>query len=64
MINRRTFAAAFASTFATPRTAWSQITATKSVFYASIGPRLSVYGVDTDEAALTLQGTVMLPGNI
>ena len=64
MINRRTFAAAFASTFATPRTAWSQITATKSVFYASIGPRLSVYRVDTDEAALTLQGTVMLPGNI
>ena len=64
MIDRRSFTALVAGVVATPRTAWSQITATKTVFYASIGPRLSVYRVDTDEAALTLQGTVMLPGNI
>ena len=64
MINRRTFAAAVASALATPRAALSQIIPTRSVFYASVGPGLSVYGVDAGEATLTLQGNVTLPGNI
>src|SRR5580704_2673486 len=36
----------------------------KAVFYASVGPALSLYHVDLDKATLSRQGSVMLPANI
>jgi 6-phosphogluconolactonase (cycloisomerase 2 family) len=64
MIDRRSFAALLAGAVAAPRTAWSQMTSNKAVFYASVGPALTRYGIDVEEAALTRQDTVMLPANI
>ena len=64
MIDRRSFAALLAGAVATPRIAWSQMTSNKAVFYASVGPALTRYGIDVEEAALTRQDTVMLPANI
>jgi 6-phosphogluconolactonase len=64
MINRRSFAALVAGIVATSRTAWSQMTSSKTVFYASVGPALTLYQIDIDGAGLTRQGTVMLPANL
>jgi 6-phosphogluconolactonase len=66
MLNRRRFSALAASAVATPRTAWSQGTGTmtKSFFYASLGPALTLYRVDIDGATLARQGTFMLPAKV
>lgn len=64
MIDRRSFTALLAGAFATPRTAWSQMTTSKAVFYASVGPALTLYQIDVDAAGLTRQGTMSLPANI
>jgi 6-phosphogluconolactonase (cycloisomerase 2 family) len=49
---------------AAPKTAWSQSVTKKTVFYASIGPELTLYDVDVADAALRKRATVMLPANI
>jgi 6-phosphogluconolactonase len=36
----------------------------RTVFYASVGPALTMFDVDIDSAALIRRGTVMLPANI
>jgi 6-phosphogluconolactonase len=36
----------------------------KTVYYASIGPELTLYDIDVDGAALTKRGAVTLPANI
>ena len=36
----------------------------KTVFYASVGPELTLYDVDVDGAALTKRGSVMLPAGV
>lgn len=64
MIDRRSFTALVAGAFAAPRTAWSQMTSSKTVFYASVGPALTLYQIDIDGAGLTKQDTVMLPANV
>ena len=64
MIDRRSFAALVAGAFAAPRTAWGQMTSSKTVFYASVGPALTLYQIDIEGAGLTRQGTVMLPANV
>jgi hypothetical protein len=64
MIDRRSFTALVAGLLATPRTAWSQMTSSKTVFYASVGPALTLYQIDIDGAGLIRQGTVMLPANV
>jgi len=64
MIDRRSFAALVAGIVATPHTAWSQMTASKTVLYASVGPALTLYQIDIDGAALIRQGTVMLSANV
>ena len=64
MIDRRSFAALLASAVAAPRTAWSQTTSSKAVFYASVGPALTRYQIDVEQAALTRQDTAMLPANV
>jgi 6-phosphogluconolactonase (cycloisomerase 2 family) len=37
---------------------------TKTVYYASIGPELTLYDIDVEGAALAKRGAVMLPANI
>jgi 6-phosphogluconolactonase len=64
MIDRRSFTVLVAGALATPRTAWGQMTTGKAVFYASVGPALTLYQIDVDGAGLTRQGTVMLPANL
>ena len=36
----------------------------KTVYYASVGPELTLYDIDVDGAALAKRGTVTLPANI
>jgi len=38
--------------------------ATKTVYYASVGPELTLYDIDVEGAALAKRGTVTLPANI
>jgi 6-phosphogluconolactonase len=64
MINRRTFAALLAGTVAAPKSAWSQSVTAKTVYYASIGPELSLFDVDVADAALQKRGAVTLPANV
>jgi 6-phosphogluconolactonase len=64
MLNRRTFAALIAGAAAAPKTAWSQSVTKKPVFYASVGPELTLYDVDVADAALRKRATVTLPANI
>jgi 6-phosphogluconolactonase len=64
MLSRRTFAALLAGTAAAPKIAWSEQVKSKPVFYASIGPELTVFDVDVADAALHKRGTVTLPANI
>src|ERR1700733_12285186 len=40
------------------------MTSSKTVFYASVGPALTLYQIDIDGAGLTRQDTVMLPANV
>jgi 6-phosphogluconolactonase len=64
MINRRTFGALLAGAVAAPKSAWSQPVTAKSVYYASVGPELSLYDVDIADATLQKRATVTLPANI
>jgi 6-phosphogluconolactonase len=64
MIDRRTFAALLAGTVAAPKSAWSQSVTAKTVFYASIGPELSLFEIDVADAALQKRGAVTLPANV
>ncbi len=67
MINRRAFSALLAGAagaVAAPRTAWSQSVSKKTVFYASVGPELSLFDIDVADAALQKRGAVTLPANI
>ena len=36
----------------------------KTVFYASVGPALTLYDLDIDGAALTKRSAIMLPANV
>src|ERR1700744_6342384 len=64
MIDRRSFAALVAGVVATPRTAWGQMTSSKAVFYASVGPALTLYQVDVVGPGRAKGATVMLPANV
>ncbi len=64
MIDRRSFTALVAGVIATPRTAWSQMTSSRTVFYASVGSAFTRYQIDIDGAGLSRQDTVMLPANV
>src|SRR5262245_14984907 len=64
MIDRRTFAALLAGAVAAPRTTWSQTVTAKTVYYASVGPQLSLYEIDFADGALQKRGAVDLPVNV
>ena len=56
MINRRAFTGLMASSFAFASSAWAQSLPKKTVFFASVGPVLTLYDIDADAAALTARG--------
>lgn len=64
MIDRRTFTALCAGALASPHVAWSQTMPQKAVFYASVGPALTLYHLDVEKAALARQSTIQLPANV
>ena len=64
MINRRAFAGIMASTFAFASKAWAQAAQNKTVFFASVGPVLTLYDIDVEAATLTARGSVTLPANV
>jgi 6-phosphogluconolactonase len=64
MVDRRTFTTLLAATIAVPKTTFAMNSKSKSVFYSAVGPELTLYSVDVDNAALVKQGTVSTPANI
>ena len=64
MINRRTFAALIAGSVAASRKSWGQTVKGKTVFYASVGPELSLYDLDVDGASLAKKNAVKLPADV
>jgi 6-phosphogluconolactonase len=65
MIDRRTFAALMAGTWAaSASSAWGQPAAGRTILYASVGPRLTAYDIDIAGAALTARRSVTLPSNV
>jgi 6-phosphogluconolactonase len=63
-MNRRTFTAMLASSIAASGQSLASAANTAFVFYASVGPELTLYGVDVDGATLTRRSSVQLPGNV
>ena len=64
MVDRRTFTTLLAGTVAAPKASFGQNSPARHVFYSAVGPELTLYGVDLDNAALVKQGTVSTPANI
>jgi 6-phosphogluconolactonase len=64
MIDRRTFTTLLVGGIAVPSVSFAQAAKANNVFYASVGPELTVYGVDVDNATLVKRGTVSTPVNI
>jgi 6-phosphogluconolactonase (cycloisomerase 2 family) len=64
MVDRRTFTTLLAGTIAAPRASFAQNSALKQLFYSAVGPELTLYSVDVDNAALVKQGTVSTPVSI
>jgi 6-phosphogluconolactonase (cycloisomerase 2 family) len=66
-VNRRTFSTLLAGTLAAPaahRIAFAQAGKGNSAFYSGVGPELTHYEVDFNDAALAKRGSVKLPGGI
>jgi 6-phosphogluconolactonase len=64
MIDRRTFTTLLVGGIAAPGASLAQSAKAKNAFYAGVGPELTLYGVDVDEAALVKRDTVSTPANI
>jgi 6-phosphogluconolactonase len=68
MIDRRTFSSLLAGAVAapglSPDLSWGADAKGDTVLYASIGPELTLYGLDLEGAALLKRGSVKVPANI
>src|SRR4030095_6571745 len=64
MMNRRDVAALMASSLAFGSSAWAQAVSPKTMFFASVGPVLTLYEIDVETGALTPRGSVTLPANV
>jgi len=64
MIDRRTFSTLLAGTVAAPGLSWGADPKGDTVLYASIGPELTLYGLDLEGAALVKRNSVRAPSNI
>src|SRR5690348_465845 len=64
MFSRRTFLSLAAGTIAAPGLASAQQPSPKAALYANVGPELTHYDVDLDNAALIARKTVTLPAGV
>jgi 6-phosphogluconolactonase (cycloisomerase 2 family) len=64
MIDRRAFSTLLAATIAGSRRAFSQTVNAKTVFYASVGPELTLHDVDIETATLARRSSVRLPADV
>jgi 6-phosphogluconolactonase len=64
LIGRRRFGALLAGVLTAPRLARAQAKPPGTVFYASVGPDLTLYHIDVDAVTLAPQGAVTLPANV
>jgi 6-phosphogluconolactonase len=64
LISRRAFTAGAASVLASPRLTLAQPKPSAAVFYASVGPELTLYDPDLESVALTRRASVLLPANV
>ncbi len=53
-----------ASGLAVSGRSWASAASPRFAFYASVGPELTLYGVDADTATLTRRSSVQLPANV
>lgn len=63
-MNRRTFSIMLGSSLAVSLQSRASETTQRFGFYASVGPELTLYGVDVDAATLTRRSSVELPANV
>ena len=65
-IARRTFVTMVAGSFTAARSSWSRAQGIqgKTVFYAAVGPELTLYDVDVEKATLTPRRSITLPANV
>jgi hypothetical protein len=61
MVDRRTFTTLLLGGIAAPKVSLAADSKAKNVFYASIGPELTLYSVDVDGAALVKHDTISTP---
>ena len=52
MVDRRTFTTLLVGGIAAPGASFAQNSKVKNVFYSGVGPELTLYSIDVDEAAL------------
>jgi 6-phosphogluconolactonase len=64
MVDRRTFTTLLLGGIAAPKASFAQSTKANNVFYAGVGPELTLYSVDVDNAQLVKRNTVSTPANI
>ena len=64
MVDRRTFATLLVGGIAAPKASFAQNSKAINVFYSGVGPELTLYSVDVDNAALVKRDTVSAPANI
>src|SRR5271169_3035569 len=64
MVDRRAFTTLLAANLAAPKLSFAQGSTMRNVFYSAVGPELTLYSVDVDNAALVKQGGVTLPANV
>jgi 6-phosphogluconolactonase len=68
MINRRMLTTllggAAAASGLSPRLSWGQAGKSQTVFYASVGSELTLYGMNVEDATLAKRDAMTLPGNV
>jgi 6-phosphogluconolactonase len=64
MVDRRTFTTLLVGGIAAPKASFAQSAKAKNVFYSAVGPELTAYSVDVDEAALVRRDTVSAPAKV
>lgn len=64
MMNRRTFSALLASTFAALGLSWGRATRDKEALYSGVRPDFTHYEVDVDAATLAKRGSVKLDAGV
>ena len=64
MVDRRTFTTLLVGGIAAPKASFAQNSKAINVFYSAVGPELTLYSVDVDNAALVKRDTISAPANI